>query len=68
MKSETNNLISYQYQLRKMGIEDLMVEYQSIKSNISLKESDIVNLLLIDKLSIQLTGKKISELDNLTFF
>lgn len=61
MQTQTNELVSYQYQLRKMGIDELKSEYEYLISKSHMTDDDYSNIKLINDLSVQLTGKYINE-------
>lgn len=61
MQTQTNELVSYQYQLRKMGIDELKSEYEYLISKSYMTDADYSNIKLINALSVQLTGKYINE-------
>jgi hypothetical protein len=54
--------ISYEYQLKKMGSEDLVKEYNQILDKGSLSEDDKQHLILINKTYYQLNGKYLYQL------
>lgn len=61
MQTQTNELVSYQYQLRKMGIDELKSEYEYLIGKSYMTDVDYSNIKLINALSVQLTGKYINE-------